>query len=349
MSNFLIYGANGYTGELITRYAVERGLKPILAGRNSAAIEALAAEHQLEYRAFSLDETSRLDAALEEVDAVLHCAGPFSITSKPMVEACLRTRTHYTDITGEIEVFEACAQMDARASEAGVMLMPGVGFDVVPSDCLALHLKDRLPTATHLTLAFRNVGRLSHGTKSTMLMNIGRGGAVRVGGKITSVPAGWKTRKIDLGEGEEATVTIPWGDIATAFHSTGIPNIEVYTAVPPSQLRLLKLSRHIGWLLSKKFLQKYLQKNVPSGGPSDEQRARGKTLMWGEACDADGNRVEARQQCPEAYTLTAITSLNIIEKILDGDFTAGYQTPAKAYGPDLILEINGVSRVDISS
>lgn len=349
MPSFLIYGANGYTGELITRFAVERGLKPILAGRNSAAIEALAAEHQLEYRAFSLDETSRLDAALEEVDAVLHCAGPFSITSKPMVEACLRTRTHYTDITGEIEVFEACAQMDARASEAGVMLMPGVGFDVVPSDCLALHLKDRLPTATHLTLAFRNVGRLSHGTKSTMLMNIGRGGAVRVGGKITSVPAGWKTRKIDLGEGEEATVTIPWGDIATAYHTTGIPNIEVYTAVPPSQLRLLKLSRHIGWLLAKKFLQKVLQKNVPSGGPSDEQRARGKTLMWGEAFDADGSRVEARQQCPEAYTLTAITALNIIEKILDGNFTAGYQTPAKAYGPDLILEINGVSRVDISS
>ena len=80
MSNFLIYGANGYTGELITRYAVERGLKPILAGRNSNAIEALAAKHHLEHRVFALDETSRLDAALEEVDAVLHCAGPFSIT-----------------------------------------------------------------------------------------------------------------------------------------------------------------------------------------------------------------------------------------------------------------------------
>lgn len=347
MSNFLIYGANGYTGELITRFAVERGLRPILAGRSEAKVAELAAKHQLEHRVFSLDETSKLDAMLHEVDAVLHCAGPFAITSKAMVEACLRTRTHYTDITGEIEVFEACAQMDARASEAGVMLMPGVGFDVVPSDCLARHLKDRLPTATHLTLAFRSVGRLSHGTKSTMLMNIGRGGAVRVGGKITPVPAGWKTLKIDLGEGEETTVTIPWGDIATAYHSTGIPNIEVYTAVPPSQVRLLKLSRHIGWLLAKKFVQKFLQKNVASGGPSDKERARGRTLMWGEATDAEGNRVVSRQQCPEAYTLTALAALNIIEKILDCNFTAGYQTPAKAYGPNLILEINGVTRQDL--
>lgn len=346
MSNFLIYGANGYTGELITRFAVERGLRPILAGRSEAKVAELAAKHQLEHRVFSLDETSRLDAALQGVDAVLHCAGPFAITSKAMVEACLRTRTHYTDITGEIEVFEACAQMDARASEAGVMLMPGVGFDVVPSDCLARHLKDRLPTATHLTLAFRSVGRLSHGTKSTMLMNIGRGGAVRVSGKITPVPAGWKTRKIDLGEGEETTVTIPWGDIATAYHSTGIPNIEVYTAVPPSQVRLLKLSRHIGWLLAKKFVQKFLQKNVASGGPSDKERARGRTLIWGEASDAEGNRVVSRQQCPEAYTLTALAALNIIQKILNGKFTAGYQTPAKAYGPDLILEINGGIRQD---
>ena len=143
---FLIYGANGYTGELITRYAAERGMKPILAGRNAIAIEELAKKHHLEYRVFSLDENARLDAALQEVDMVLHCAGPFSITSRPMVEACLRNKKHYTDITGEISVFESMAALDDRAKASEVMIMPGVGFDVVPSDCLALHLKNRLPS-----------------------------------------------------------------------------------------------------------------------------------------------------------------------------------------------------------
>ncbi|MFM9904448.1 MAG: saccharopine dehydrogenase family protein [Pyrinomonadaceae bacterium] len=354
---FLIYGANGYTGELITRMAAERGLTPILAGRNEAKIAELAGKYGFEHRAFSLDDTAKLDAALQEVDMVLHCAGPFSITSAPMVKACLRNKKHYTDITGEIAVFETCAAFDQIAQEAGVMLMPGVGFDVVPSDCLARHLKDRLPSATHLSLAFYGKGsRLSHGTAATMTMNIGKGGAIRKDGKITGVPAAWKTREIDFGEVRTASgsdrvnkqaVTIPWGDVSTAFYSTGIPNIEVFTVVPPSNLKMMKLSRYLGWLLATGPFQSYLQGKIPAGGPSDAERAQGKTLMWGEASDADGNRVVSRLQGPEGYTITAIAALNIAEKILAGNFTPGYQTPAKAYGADLVMEIEGVARQDV--
>lgn len=344
---FLIYGANGYTGELITRYAVERGMKPILAGRNAIKVEELAKKHHLEYRVFSLDETDRLDAALQEVEMVLHCAGPFSLTSRQMVEACLRNIKHYTDITGEVAVFEAMAALDAKAQEAGIMIMPGVGFDVVPSDCLARHLKDRLPSSTHLSLAFYGMGRLSHGTQATMTMNVGRGGAIRKDGKITGVPAAWKTREIDFGEVKKTGVTIPWGDVATAFYSTGIPNIEVYTVVPPSNLKMLKMSRYLGWLFATKPFQDYLQKRIPAGGPSDEERVKGKTLLWGEASDLNGNRVESRLQGPEGYTMTAIAALNIAGRIIDGNFTPGYQTPARAYGADLVMEIEGVARQDI--
>lgn len=344
---FLIYGANGYTGELITRFAAERGMNPILAGRNAIAVEELAKKHHLDYRVFSLDETDRLDAALQEVDMVLHCAGPFSITSRPMVEACLRNKKHYTDITGEISVFETCAAFDKKAQEAGIIVMPGVGFDVVPSDCLARHLKNRLPSATHLSLAFYGMGRISHGTQATMTMNVGKGGAIRKDGKITSVPAAWKTREIDFGEVTKTSTTIPWGDVATAFYSTGIPNIEVFTVIPPKNLKMLKLSRYLGWLLATKPFQDYLQKQIPPGGPSDAEREKGRCFLWGEASDLNGNRVESRLQGPEGYTLTALAALNIAQKILDGNFTPGYQTPAKAYGGDLVLEIEGVERQDV--
>lgn len=347
MAKMLIYGANGYTGELITRFAADRGMKPIIAGRNEAAIKPIAEKYGFEYRTFALDETEKLDAALNEVAMVLHCAGPFSLTSKAMGEACLRTKTHYTDITGEIAVFEACAAADQKAKDAGIMVMPGVGFDVVPSDCLAMHLKDRLPSATNLTLAWYGMGRMSHGTQATMTMNVGKGGAVRRDGKIMPVPAAWRTREIDFGNGVVKTgVTIPWGDVSTAYHSTGIPNIEVYSVIPGDGIRLMKISRYLGWLLATKFVQKYLQRNIPPGGPSDHERMRGKTLLWGEASDDDGNRVEARMQAPEGYTVTAIAALNIAEKILAGNFTPGYQTPAKAYGADLILEIPGVELQD---
>ncbi len=346
-NTFLIYGANGYTGELITRYAAERGLKPILAGRNEAKIPEIAAKYDFDHRVFSLDDTAKVDAALQEVDMVLHCAGPFSITSRPMVEACIRNGKHYTDITGEISVFETCAAFDKKAAAAGVMIMPGVGFDVVPSDCLAKHLKDRLPTATHLSLAFYGMGRLSHGTQATMIMNVGRGGAVRRDGMITPVPAAWRTREIDFGEVTKTGVTIPWGDVSTAFYSTGIPNIEVFTVVPPSNLKMMKMSRYLGWLLATGPFQKYLQGKIPAGGPTDAERAKGRTLLWGKATDADGRSAEARLQGPEGYTVTAHAALNIAEKILAGNFTPGYQTPAKAYGADLILEINGTARRDV--
>ncbi len=346
-NNFLIYGANGYTGELIVRFAVERGIKPILAGRNAEKVEALAKQHGLDFRVFALEDTEKLYSALREVAFVLHCAGPFSITSKPMVEACLRTGRHYLDITGEIAVFEQMASLDKQAKDAKIMIMPGVGFDVVPSDCLAKHLKNRLPSATNLTLAFSGLGGISHGTQATMTMNVGNGGAVRRNGEITSVPAAYKTREIDFGEFKKLAVTIPWGDVSTAFYSTEIPNIEVYTVVPPPQLKLLKLSRYLGWLLATKPIQNYLQSKIPTGGPSDTARANGKTLLWGEASDNNGNRVEARQQGVEGYTLTALAALNIAEKILAENFCIGYQTPAKCYGADLILEIEGTTREDV--
>jgi short subunit dehydrogenase-like uncharacterized protein len=322
-------------------------MKPILAGRNAIAVEEIAKKHHLEYRVFSLDEGYRIDSALQNVNAVLHCAGPFSLTSRRMVEACIRNKKHYTDITGEIAVFEAMARLDKQALEAGVMIMPGVGFDVVPTDCLARHLKDRLPTANYLSLAFYGMGRLSHGTQATMTMNVGQGGAIRKDGKITRVPAAWKTSEIDFGEVTKNAVTIPWGDVATAYYSTGIPNIEVYTVVPPTNLKMLKASRYLGWLMATKPFQDYLQKQIPPGGPSDDERAKGKTLLWGQAEDPNGNRVESRMTAPEGYTTTALTALNIIQKILDGNYQPGYQTPAKAYGAELILEIDGVTRQEV--
>ncbi|MBX3419931.1 MAG: saccharopine dehydrogenase NADP-binding domain-containing protein [Pirellulaceae bacterium] len=347
MTPMLIYGANGYTGELITRLSVERGMRPLLAGRNEAAVGALAKRFDLPYRVCGLDIPQKLDAVLNEVAMVIHCAGPFSVTWKSMVDACLRTRKHYTDITGEIAVFESCAQTDAKACQAGIMVMPGVGFDVVPSDCLALHLKNRLPSATELWLAFHGIGRLSHGTQATMTKNIGHGGAVRRDGKITPVPAAWKFRNIDFGTGSQSAVTIPWGDVSTAYYSTGIPNIEVYSVMPRSVVQGMKLTRYLGWLLASGPVQKYLQKQIPAGGPSDKQRSEGKSLLWGLARDASGREVESRLQGPEGYTLTALTALLVAEKILAGQFQAGFRTPAQAYGADLIMEIDSVQRQDV--
>lgn len=170
---WLLYGAYGFTGRLIAREAVERGHRPVLAGRDADETAALADALSLEHGVFGLDEEGALREALAGVDAVVHAAGPFSRTWRPMVEACLATGTHYLDITGEVEVFEALHALDGRASDAGVALLPGVGMDVVPSDCLAARLAERLPDATHLELALHSTGGPSRGTARTQVEALG--------------------------------------------------------------------------------------------------------------------------------------------------------------------------------
>ncbi|HET8646243.1 MAG TPA: saccharopine dehydrogenase NADP-binding domain-containing protein, partial [Vicinamibacteria bacterium] len=277
---FVIYGANGYTGELAARESRRRGLAPVLAGRNAQAVAALAGELGLEHAAFALDDPAAVEAGLRGAAAVLHCAGPFSHTAGPMAEACLRAGVHYLDVTGEIEVFEKLAARDGEARSAGVMLLPGTGFDVVPSDCLAAHLKRRLPAAVQLRLAFASRGGVSRGTATTAAENIHRGGVVRKDGALTPVPTGWKTREVDFGEGLVRTaVTIPWGDIATAWRSTGIPDIEVYMVVPPSARRAMKLVQYARPLLEIPYVRSTVRRLARRGaaGPDAEARARGWT------------------------------------------------------------------------
>ena len=170
-SAFLLYGSTGFVGDAIARLAVQSGLRPLLAGRDAAKLEIQAAELGVEHRVFRLEDSTAMDRALKEVAVVLHCAGPYLYTFKPMLAGCLRTGTHYLDITGEIPVYEALASRDAEAKAQGVMLLPGVGFDVVPTDCLAVHLKQRLPSATRLTLAFHSQGPagLPPGTQRTAI------------------------------------------------------------------------------------------------------------------------------------------------------------------------------------
>ena len=346
---WLIYGANGYTGELIARAAARCGMRPILAGRNRAAIEALAAELGLDCRAFGLDAPKAIEAGLKDCAVVLHCAGPFSHTSKPMIDACLRLQTHDLDITGEIAVFETAATYDAVAKMANVMLLPGAGFDVVPTDCLAAELKSRLPSATQLTLAFRGLGRTSRGTTLTALESMSTGGMVRRAGKLIPVPTAWKTRQIDFGNGRGpiATITVPWGDVSTAYYTTGIPNIEVYMAFKPWFRRLVKSSRYFHWLLGSAPMQSLLKSRVKAmpPGPTAAQRARSTSYVWGEVRDDAGHSITARFKAPDGYTLTVLTALAIVDQALNGHAPIGFRTPATAHGPDLIFTIEGVTRL----
>lgn len=349
---FLLYGAYGYTGTLIAEQAASLGMKPVLAGRSAQKLKVLADRLDFEYRVCDLNDPADLDDLLKDFSVVLHAAGPYRYTAKPMLEACLRTKTHYLDITGEIEIFELAASLTEQAQQAGIMLLPGTGFDVVPTDCMALYLKQLLPSATHLQLAFSASGGagFSRGTALTMVENLGEGAAVRKNGIIKKVPLGHESLRVPFTDEKQWFVmTIPWGDVSTAYHSTGIPNIEVYMSFPPKRYNMIKMMPYFNWALRIPFVKSIARNKVNQGaaGPTDEQRDGANNLVWGKVWNDQGDSKSARMSMPNGYTLTALSSLLCTQKVLDGNAPVGFQTPAKAYGTDLIMEIEGVVRQDL--
>lgn len=347
MSELLIYGSYGYTGELITERAIDEGIDVAVAGRDERAIAAQSDDLGVPGHAVGLDDDAALRDVLEGVDAVLHCAGPFVETYEPMVEACLRTGCHYLDITGEIDVFEGLATRDGSAAEAGVTLLPGVGFDVVPTDCLAAHLADRVPDATHLELAFDGLDSLSPGTAKSAVEHLDQGVLVREDGDLRRVPMGSRNRSVDFGDGERTATAIPWGDVATAYRTTGIPNLAVYMAVSSVERAAVSSARVLGPVIAGTPLKDLVQRAIDHAvqGPDATELEEGRVRVWGSA--RDGEEAVARLTTPNGYALTRDTAVESARRVLAGDTEPGFATPAGAFGADYVLDVEGVDRTDV--
>jgi short subunit dehydrogenase-like uncharacterized protein len=347
---WMIYGANGFTGRLVAEEARRQGLTPIVAGRNRLAIERMAGELSLESSVFDLSDRGAVGTALAGVGVVANCAGPFSATSRPMIDVCLETRTHYVDITGEIAVFVDTQRRHDAARAAGVVLCPGVGFDVIPTDCVAACLKESMPDATHLALGFAGGGAISPGTAKTSIEGLKQGGKVRADGNIIDVPLAYRARTIDFGAGERLAVTFPWGDVATAFFSTGIPNIEVYIASSPASLVRLRRLNRIRRLLAIAPVQAVAKRIAGrvNTGPSSERYASGTTYVWGEARNADWSTRTARLTTSDGYRLTVDGVLLAVPALLLGTHRGGYYTPSQLMGPRCVETLPGSSAIAIS-
>jgi short subunit dehydrogenase-like uncharacterized protein len=348
-TRLLIYGANGYTGELIARAASAQGLAPVLAGRSAAAVGRLARELSCEFRAFGLEDPAAVAGGLCGCRLVIHCAGPFSATAAPMMAGCIASGVHYTDITGEIDVFELGFRHDAAARKAGVLVCPGVGFDVVPTDCVALTLAQAMPDAHQIALGFDSRSALSRGTASTSVEGLGNGSRVREDGQLIRIPLGSRARRIDFGGGEKLATAIPWGDVSTAFRTTGIPNIEVYVPVSPAALANLRRLGRFGWLLRRRPVQAFMTWRIRKGaaGPTAAERERTPVLVWGEVRNAAGRTVTARLRVPNGYTVTTDAAVAIARRLLQGDVGPGFTTPARLMGAQFVTSLPGATQITV--
>ncbi len=345
---WLIYGANGYTGKLVAEEAVRRGHRPLLAGRSAEKIKPVAGRTGLDYVVADLYNHDGLKKALSGINLIFNAAGPFIHTSTQLIEACLEYGINYTDITGEIPVFQNTFSFDNRAKKQGIVLMSGIGFDVIPTDCLARYVADRVPGAVELELAFTGLSHISPGTMKTMVEMIPGGGLVRRNGKLVPYPLGRGAKQILFPGGTRTAIPILWGDLETAYHSTGIPNITTLMSYPPAMIPFLPagiavLKTAFASAAIRRMVQTFIGMAVK--GPDEHARETGRSYIWARAADAQGNEKQAWLDIPETYQFTAVAGVLAVEKILSLHPT-GALTPSMAFGADFVLGVDGVRRYD---
>ena len=344
MTNVLIYGATGFTGRAVARQAKQAGLDFRVAGRNRQRLQALAAELDVPWVVVGLDDANGLDRALTDVETVVNVAGPFVDTARPVLESCLRTQTHYLDVSGELASF-ALAERYHRCAEArGVMIMPGVGFVVVPSDCLAAHLKRRMPDADTLRFAFSRVDLVSRGSMRAMFSLVRRDVCIRRHGELTTVPVGRLERCFDFGEGPRISAALSWADVITAYHTTGIPNVEAYAEMNP----LLRGAYQLGawWaeplrLRPARWASEVAISLWPEGPTEAARQGRRRTIV-AEVQNLGRWTMVSRVSVPDGYSITPPIVIRALQKVMDGQIRQGFTTPAQVFGADFILEFPGV-------
>jgi len=336
----MIYGAYGFTGKLISHLAVSEGLKPILSGRNPEKVERLANELGLDYVFFDLKNEEIIEKALRGVYAVLNVAGPFSSTAEKMVEACLKTGTHYLDITGEISVLEKLASKDERAKSVGIAIIPAVGFDVVTTDCLASKLHELLPDANKLELAFRlKDPQMSRGTIKSLLEGMSQGIKVRKNGRIIAIHS--FSREIVFGDKVKNAETFSMGDISTAYRSTGIPNIIVYVSMKKSISYMTRIMNFLSLVPGVTLLSKKMVDLLP---PEPELvKRKGQSLIWGEVSNSSGSHIVGTMELDvDDYSFTVRSSLNAMKILLENVPHAGFYTPSMAFGNDFADQVENI-------
>ncbi|MEK7486604.1 MAG: saccharopine dehydrogenase NADP-binding domain-containing protein [Planctomycetota bacterium] len=348
-SRWMIYGAYGYTGRLVCQEALRRGHKPVLAGRSEAPLIALTKHLGLDYVVLDLQDESKLVQTLSDFDLVFHAAGPFIYTSAPMIQACLKAKTHYIDITGEVPVFEQNFLYDEKAREQGIAILSGGGFDVVPTDCAALSVAEKISNPKFLEIAIASTGHASLGTSRTMLEHLPKGTYIRQEGELIRIPDGKGKRKVRFSDRERTVLPISWGDLATAYRTTKIPNIITYMAFPETFASMMKIlgpiSREVLSLPAfRSIARKWLDKTVHN--PDEKTRQKARSYIWAQATNASGQSAQVWIETVEGYWFTAMSGVRCVEKLLTQQYQ-GVLTPALAFGKDFVLEIEGSTRQDV--
>jgi short subunit dehydrogenase-like uncharacterized protein len=347
--NWMIYGANGTTGELIAEEAIRRRHRPVLAGRSDEKLTPLAERLGLSWLKVDLLDEEQLGKTVGDFELVFNAAGPYVHTAAPMVRACLEAGTSYLDVAGEVMVLEQVLALHQQAQEEGIAIIPGVGFNVLASDDLALYVADQIENPTRLDIATSWItNQISPGSAKTMIESAHIGTLARFEGQIKRTGVRDGLRQLPFLDGMHTVLPTTLGDLATAYRTTGIPNISTYTAFPGWMATIYSRTEPIfrtlyRFSLLRRMASKGAEMSARRG--SNHERTGEPSQVWVRVRNEEGDEKQAWLETEESYQFTAAASVRSVEKVLSIR-PQGVLTPALAFGADFVLEIPGTRRVD---
>lgn len=345
----VLYGATGYTGRLVTDELARRGLDHVLSGRDEAKLARLAEQHGAPAKAAALDDDRALRDLLDGASAVINCAGPFTLAGDALVRAAIASRTHYVDSTGEQSFIQMVFERHGRTAEhAGVALLPALGFDYAPGDCIASLAAGGHEPLDELVLAYDVEGfGMSRGTLRSALVAMKGGDVVYEDEQWRAAPGGIFRASFDFPEpiGRQQMSRYPSGEVITAPHHTRTRKVTslltTRTAAPfAAAAPLLPYTLPALGLVLRTPLRGLLGKAVgilPEGPPVEARRAAEFTVV-AVARGADGSTRQGVVRGSDVYGLTAVTLVHAAQLVSAPGFDrAGALGPAAAFDPAAFL------------
>jgi short subunit dehydrogenase-like uncharacterized protein len=349
LARIMIYGAYGFTGELVTQAARRLRCELVVGGRDATRLRAIAGSLGITARAFALDDPSRIAEGIADIDILVNAAGPMVATAGPLIAACLDARTHYLDVTGEPSVFIEAHRHDSMARRRGIMIMPGAAFCIIASDCLAADVAALLPHAKYLRLGWSRPALISPGTLRATYNMVRDRVVIRRAGRLVAIPVGRLERDFDYGRGARTSAAVSSADVFTAYLTTGIPNIEGYVEATFAARTAGLLGVRVAAATRATPLRSFFDLALGSWGqrPSSQARKAAQQVLVAEVEDAWRRIRRVGMITSDGYSFTADAIAAVMERMIKGELAVGFQTPGKVYGPGLAYGIAGTRREDL--
>ena len=314
----VLFGATGFTGRLTARALVDRGERPLLAGRTATALHELADElGGLPVSVADATNEDAVSALLESEDVLITTVGPFARYGHAAVRAAVGAGVHYLDSTGEPafvrEVFETYGP---EAAAAGCGLLTAFGYDYVPGILAgALALREAGPAAVRVDVGYflRGPGAMSGGTAASGAGIVLAPSYAWRGGRLRRERTAARSRTMHLRGRDKPAVS--WGGsehLALPRFAPGLRDVNVYlgwtgpltrpavvgSAVLAAAVRLPGVRPALGALAGRLL-------PGSTGGPDAAARARVRTQAVAEAYDSAGRRLaRVLLEGPNPYDLT---------------------------------------------